>query len=119
MNKVLLSFLFIWMWIPYTVTAQELNCKVTVDFKQIQGTNTEVFQSLETSITSFMNERTWTNDQYTSNERISCALLLTVTSYSDDGSFNETIKVDERGNYTFAVQNNSSKAVSVSGYVNY
>lgn len=29
------------------------------------------------------------------------------------------IKVDERGNYTFAVQNNSSKAVSVSGYVNY
>ena len=38
---------------------------------------------------------------------------------SDDGSFDETIKVDERGNYTFAVQNNSSKAVSVSGYVNY
>ena len=38
---------------------------------------------------------------------------------SDDGSFNETIKVDERRNYTFAVQNNSSKAVSVSGYVNY
>ncbi len=38
---------------------------------------------------------------------------------ADDGSFDETIKVDERGNYTFAVQNNSSKAVSVSGYVNY
>ena len=38
---------------------------------------------------------------------------------ADDGSFDETIKVDERGNYTFAVQNNSSKTVSVSGYVNY
>lgn len=37
----------------------------------------------------------------------------------DDGSFDETIKVDERGNYTFAVLNNSSETISVSGYVNY
>lgn len=37
----------------------------------------------------------------------------------DDGTFDETIKVDERGNYTFAVMNNSSETISVSGYVNY
>ncbi len=37
----------------------------------------------------------------------------------DDGSFDKTIKVDKRGNYTFAVQNNSSETISVSGYVNY
>lgn len=37
----------------------------------------------------------------------------------DDGNFNQTIKVDERGNYTFAVRNNSSNTVNVSGYVNY
>lgn len=37
----------------------------------------------------------------------------------NNGSFDETIKVDERGNYTFAVMNNSSKSISVSGYVNY
>lgn len=36
-----------------------------------------------------------------------------------DGTFDETIKVDERGNYTFAVINNSSETISVSGYVNY
>ena len=35
------------------------------------------------------------------------------------GSFDETIEVDERGNYTFAVRNNSLKTISVSGYVNY
>lgn len=38
---------------------------------------------------------------------------------ADDGTFDETIKVDERGNYTFAVMNNSSETISVSGYVNY
>lgn len=37
----------------------------------------------------------------------------------DNGSFDRTITVNERGNYTFAVRNNSSKMISVSGYVNY
>lgn len=37
----------------------------------------------------------------------------------DNGSFDQTITVSNRGNYTFAVRNNSSKPISVSGYVNY
>lgn len=37
----------------------------------------------------------------------------------DSGSFDKTITVSERGNYTFAVRNNSSNTISVSGYVNY
>lgn len=37
----------------------------------------------------------------------------------NNGSFDETIMVDKRGNYTFAVMNNSSATISVSGYVNY
>lgn len=36
-----------------------------------------------------------------------------------NGSIDQTIEVDQRGNYTFAVRNNSSNAISVSGYVNY
>lgn len=36
----------------------------------------------------------------------------------DSGSFDKTITVSERGNYTFAVRNNSSKTINVSGYVN-
>lgn len=37
----------------------------------------------------------------------------------DDGSFEKTIEIDERGSYTLAVRNNSSKTINVSGYVNY
>lgn len=36
-----------------------------------------------------------------------------------NGSFNETFKADQRGNYTLAVQNNSNFEISVSGFVNY
>lgn len=35
------------------------------------------------------------------------------------GSFDRTIEVEESGNYTFAIQNNSSNTIRVSGYVNY
>ena len=36
-----------------------------------------------------------------------------------EGSIDQAIEVNQRGNYTFAVQNNSSETVKVSGFVNY
>lgn len=36
-----------------------------------------------------------------------------------DGSVDQEIEVDQRGSYTLAVRNNSSKEISVSGFVNY
>lgn len=36
-----------------------------------------------------------------------------------DGSVDQKIEVDQRGSYTLAVRNNSSKEISVSGFVNY
>lgn len=36
-----------------------------------------------------------------------------------DGSVDEVVTVTERGNYTFAVRNNSKYPISASGYVNY
>ena len=38
---------------------------------------------------------------------------------SKNGSFDNSIKVNKRGRYYFAVRNNSSGAIDVSGYVNY
>lgn len=36
-----------------------------------------------------------------------------------DGSINKTIKISKRGNYTFAIRNNTDNEISVSGYVTY
>lgn len=36
-----------------------------------------------------------------------------------DGSIDQAIEITERGYYTFAVRNNSSYSINVSGYVNY
>lgn len=37
----------------------------------------------------------------------------------NNGSINQTIRIDLRGTYTFAVRNNSNYKVDVSGFVNY
>ena len=36
-----------------------------------------------------------------------------------DGSVDTSIAVNQRGTYTFAIRNNSSFSISVSGYINY
>ena len=36
-----------------------------------------------------------------------------------DGNIDKTIRVNENGNYTFAVRNNSGRTVKVSGFVKY
>ena len=65
--------------------AQELNAKVTINHQQIQGTNVSVFDNLETALTSFLNERQWTNMQFNRNERINCNFNIQVTKY-DEGA---------------------------------
>ena len=65
-----------------TLSAQELNCKVTVNADQIQGTNRTVFESLEKAITEFMNERRWTDFEYLTEERIECSVYLIISNQS-------------------------------------
>lgn len=75
-----------------TLSAQELNCKVTVNAEQIQGTNRSVFESLEKAITEFMNERRWTDFEYLTEERIECSVYLIISNQSGN-SFAGEIQV--------------------------
>lgn len=64
--------------------AQELNCTVRVNHSQIQGTNNGVFDALEKAIADFMNNQTWTDLQYSKEERINCTLTFTIKQYKAD-----------------------------------
>ncbi len=72
---------------PLPLQAQELEAKVVINSQKIQGTNKEVFKTLETTLTEFLNNRKWTNQQYGQQERIACSFNITVNQYSDDGNF--------------------------------
>lgn len=81
-NRLLYIIVF-WAVVVWKAAAQELNCKVTVNHSQIQGTSTQVFTTLENALTEFVNTRRWTQAQYEVNERIRCSMNLTVKEYSE------------------------------------
>ena len=61
-----------------STTAQELNCWVVVNAQQIQTTERNIFSDMETSFTQFLNNRKWTDDEFSSEERINCNIILTL-----------------------------------------
>lgn len=66
---------------PLFMRAQELNCSVEVNSDKIAGTDKNVFTTLQSAITEYMNNTQWGNAQFLANERIECKLFLTVNSY--------------------------------------
>ena len=71
----------------YKLSAQELNCNVSVNYSQIQGTGTQIFKTLEDAVKDFINGRKWTHAQYDTGERIRCSMNIIVKEYSEDGRF--------------------------------
>ncbi len=67
-----------------TASAQELRCQVEVNSQQIEGTNKSVFETLQSSITDYMNENRFSTATFSPNERIECRMYLTVAEYEGD-----------------------------------
>ena len=67
-----------------SAVAQELNCNVVVNSDKIQGTNKEVFNTLQTAIAEYMNDTKFSTVQLSPNERIECTLQFIVSEYTDD-----------------------------------
>lgn len=72
--------------------AQQLNCIVTVDSQKLSVTNQQVFKTLQTSISEFVNKTDWTGQAVKQNEKINCSMYITVSANSSD-QFTATIQV--------------------------
>lgn len=92
-RKILFAFLLV--MVSANLSAQELRCNVQVISSQVQGTNKEVFRTLQEVIYEFMNNRIWTEDKYEAEERIECKILLNITDHSGD-EFKGTMQVSSR-----------------------
>lgn len=79
-NKVQLLLLLMTATCSLQVVAQEINAKVEIDHRSIQGTNVSVFETLESSLNDFVNNKRWTNESYEPNERIECNFFLNIIS---------------------------------------
>jgi hypothetical protein len=70
--------------ITLSMKSQELRCNIQITTQNLQGSNKQVFQTLQGAINEFMNGRAWTNYKFTNNERIECSILFNIQSYSGD-----------------------------------
>lgn len=81
-----------------TARAQELNCQVTINAdqlmsKQVTGTDYSYLNQLKGLITEYMNNRRWSNDQFTASERINCSLNINLVKSSVQGTFEATAQI--------------------------
>jgi hypothetical protein len=76
------------------VNAQELQAKVSVASNRVGSTvDKKVFNTLQTSLNNFLNNRKWTNDVYQQNEKIVCNFLVNISSAGDNNTFSASLTV--------------------------
>jgi hypothetical protein len=92
MKKILFSILIAFSLVA---NAQELNCDIRINSDQIQGTNKEVFNTLQKAMSEFVNNRRWSEMTYTNDERIECSMNIIVNKYEND-AFAAEIQVQSR-----------------------
>jgi hypothetical protein len=73
--------------------AQELDFRVIINSDRSRFQNTEVFNQMKTSFEQFLNGRTWTSDEYRSEERIKGNLLITINEVPQIGVYSATVQV--------------------------
>ncbi len=66
------------------ISAQEINCTITVNADQVNQTNRQIFGTLERALNDFVNKSQWTNRIYKENELVNARMFITVTDYSSD-----------------------------------
>ena len=88
------KLLFLLLMAITGIKAQELRAKVSVNSSQVgTAVNRNVFQTLQTALNTFMNNRKWTNDVFQPNERIECNFFLNLLPGSDANVYTATLTV--------------------------
>ena len=89
MNKIIAFFFF---FVCSLSQAQQLNCTVTVNAQRLSNANQQVFKTLQSSLTEFINKTDWTGQALKQNEKINCSMYITLSSNNSD-QFTGTIQV--------------------------
>jgi hypothetical protein len=95
-SRKLVLMVFLSILLGGWVESQELRCNIQIVTQQIQGTNKQVFQTLQTAIYEFMNNTNWTNHVYAFDERIECNFMFNITEQLSADEFKGTLQIQSR-----------------------
>ena len=91
--KFLVLFILSVMMSGGYLSAQELHCTVDLNYSKISGVDPSTFSAMKNAITEFMNQRAWTQDNFAPEERIECALYITLDGIVSQDQYTGTITI--------------------------
>ncbi len=71
----------------------ELKCQLTVNAQKINGVDPSVFQTMQTTLSDWMNNKSWTTDQFGTEERIECSMFINIEGSTEQDVYNANITV--------------------------
>jgi len=72
----------------FAVQAQEIRADITINIPKAQTTDPQLYNTLETALEEFINNRQWTEDTYQENERIEVSIQINITEEKGNNQFN-------------------------------
>jgi len=94
MRRKSLLLILMWMAVLPGLRAQELNAKVTVLANRIPSSvDHKVFQTLQSALYNFLNNRKWSSETFQNNEKISCNFLVNISSAGDNNTYQASLTV--------------------------
>jgi len=92
--KIRFKLLVFSLLVLNSLSAQELNARVTVNSSRIGPTvNKNVFQTLQTALNTFLNNRKWTKDVFVVNEKIDCSFFLNLQPTNDVNVYTASLTI--------------------------
>ena len=96
------------------IKAQEFKVTVSVSASQIQGSDKEIYNTIQSALTSFVNDRQWTNFHYEDIEKIECSITINVKERPTQEDFKGEIYIQLRrpvygSTYTTTMLNTQEK----------
>jgi hypothetical protein len=85
MKKVLA--IIIVLFVTLNLYSQEFKVSVSVSANQIQGTDKEIYNTIQTALNGFINDKQWTNYHYQDIEKIEGSITINVTTRSTQEDF--------------------------------
>lgn len=76
--------------------AQEFDCEVTVNARQINDTSLDYISELGPEIENYLNNYRWTNDRFNDYERIQCTMQILLTDSDSNSNFTSEVVLSTR-----------------------
>ena len=78
----------------YAGNSQELQARLTVVANRVSNqVDKKTFQTLQTALTNFINNRKWTSDAFQPQEKIRCSFLLNIDQELGNNIYKATLTV--------------------------